>query len=70
MEESGREEGKEVGEAPRTIPSQINIRCDDAAAVSAHDLHCNTCSSLETSSDVVSVPGKTKWYLWINACEK
>jgi len=39
---------------------EIDVRSDDATAVAAHDLHCNTGSTLQATSNIVPVLGETE----------
>lgn len=56
-----------AGSVARSIPAKVDVRRDDAAAVTTHDLHRNTGSPLQTSANIATVPGETKWDLRIDA---
>ena len=54
-----------AGDVPRAVASEVDIRCDDTSAVSAHDLHRDTRSSLQAAAYVATVPGEPEWDLWV-----
>lgn len=56
-----------AGSVAGSIPAKVDVRRNDAAAVTTHDLHRNAGPSLQTSANVTAVPGKTKWDLRIDA---
>ncbi len=49
------------------ITGQVDIGGDDAAAVAAHHLHRYRYGSLQATSYIATVPGKTEWDLRIDA---
>jgi hypothetical protein len=47
---------------------KINIRSDDAPAVSAHHLHRDASAPFETAPYIPTVPSQTEGDLGIDAC--
>jgi hypothetical protein len=55
-------------DVPRTVPSEVDIRGDDAATIAPHHLHGDGSPALQTATHVASVPGEAQWDLGVNAC--
>lgn len=56
------------GNVTRTVAGQIDVRGNDAAAVTSHDLHRDAGAALQVTADVAAVPCEIQRDLRINAC--
>ena len=58
------------GDEARRVSSEVDVGCDDTAAVTAHDLHGDGGATFQAASDVTAVPSQAKWDLRIDAYKR
>lgn len=56
-----------AGNVSWSVTAKIDVRSNDAAAVASHDLHSNTGTSFQATSNVGAIPNHTKGNLRVYA---
>jgi hypothetical protein len=50
----------------RSVARNIDIRCDDASAIAAHDLHCDARAALQAAANITAIPSHAERDLRVN----